>query len=97
MKREGVRKEEERSKSKPGSGRCWKKGITITEEFNLTTENNRHPGINCSEIKALKKPILLNKFNVENNYQPGNQRLLARSYTDLKNEVLHNGPKTQVS
>lgn len=60
--RENKEKEMQRSKSKPGSGKCWKKGITISEEFHLATEQN---SINRSStnIRALNKPIVLNKFN----------------------------------
>jgi hypothetical protein len=74
--------------NKPGTGNCWKKGITVSEEFNLYTENNKHPNIGHSEIKSLQKPILLNKYNLNNNYQPGDQRLNTKSYNQLETEVL---------
>lgn len=68
-KRQEREKEEKRSQSKPGSGNCWKKGITISNEFNLLTENPGRRELNRSgykgEIKSLYKPLVLNKFCVE--------------------------------
>lgn len=68
-------KEEEnkRSLSKPGSGNCWKKGITISNSFNLLTEDRSTNGNRRDfkkygiDLKSLNKPMVLSKFKNENN------------------------------
>lgn len=67
-------KERNRSRSKPGSGNIWVKGVTKCEEFKLNTENIRHPSRGKSVIKSLQMPVRLKKFDTDNNSQPGNQR-----------------------
>lgn len=53
--------------NKPGTGNCWKKGITLNNEFNLRTEK-RHilHNQNYDDIKSLNMPIMLNKFYIKN-------------------------------
>lgn len=86
--REAKEKEQYHNQNKPGSGNCWKKGITISEEFNLTTKKNKHPPIGHSDIKSLQMPLVLDKYTLSNNYQPGDQRLTQKSYSQLETEVL---------
>lgn len=84
-------KEEEikRSKSKPGSGNVWKRGVTKIEEFHLLTEQNKekHAPIGFSKIKSLKKPLNLNKFLLTSEYIPGHNRIDTKSYYELTNEI----------
>lgn len=80
--------ERKRSKSKPGSGNCWKKGITISEAFNFNTEKKQRTVGNQTSIKSLNKPIMLNKYNVNNNYNPGDHRLHTKNYNELETEVM---------
>ena len=88
-------KEEKRSKSKPGSGNCWKKGITISQEFNLLTENsNRKENKQYlkSQIKSLQMPIELNKFTNHRNTESNYNQSVQFTQTSNRNE-----PKQKLS
>lgn len=81
--RDNQEKEKVRSQSKPGNGNCWKKGITISEEFNLSCEKTRGPSIGKLEIKSLSKPLMLSKYNNVIQSQ-NNEGLNTRSYRDVE-------------